>query len=321
MRYALAPMEGVTGHVFRRAHAACFGPADKYLTPFLSPNQNLCFTGRERAEVLPEHNEGLNVVPQLLTSNAGHFLWAARELAAMGYREVNLNLGCPSGTVAAKGKGAGFLAWPQRLEEFLDEVFAQVTIAVSVKTRIGKASADEWDGLLALFNRYPICELIVHPRVQAQFYRGRPDRAAFRRAVEVSRSPLCYNGDLFSPADLSAFAADFPQADRVMAGRGVAADPSLLRQFRGGAPADREELRQFHDLVYDGYRRTMSGDRAVLAHMKELWSYLLFSFAGRERYVRRFRKVRVRGEYEELVDELFRREPLADAGAFDPALL
>ena len=148
MRYALAPMEGVTGHVFRQAHAACFGPADKYLTPFLSPNQNLCFTSRERAEVLPEHNDGLNVVPQLLTSNAAHFLWASRELAAMGYREVNLNLGCPSGTVSAKGKGAGFLAYPDRLERFLDQVFSYVTIDVSVKTRIGKASPDEWDGLL-----------------------------------------------------------------------------------------------------------------------------------------------------------------------------
>ena len=186
MRYALAPMEGVTGHVFRQAHAACFGPADKYLTPFLSPNQNLCFTSRERAEVLPEHNDGLNVVPQLLTSNAAHFLWASRELAAMGYREVNLNLGCPSGTVSAKGKGAGFLAYPDRLERFLDQVFSYVTIDVSVKTRIGKAGADEWDSLLELFNRYPICELTVHPRVQADFYQGRPNRRAFRKAVGAS---------------------------------------------------------------------------------------------------------------------------------------
>ena len=202
MRYALAPMEGVTGHVFRQAHAACFGPADKYLTPFLSPNQNLCFTSRERAEVLPEHNDGLNVVPQLLTSNAAHFLWASRELAAMGYREVNLNLGCPSGTVSAKGKGAGFLAYPDRLERFLDQVFSYVTIDVSVKTRIGKAGADEWDSLLELFNRYPICELTVHPRVQADFYQGRPNRRAFRKAVGASTAPLCYNGDLFSLPDL-----------------------------------------------------------------------------------------------------------------------
>lgn len=320
MRYALAPMERVTGHVFRQAHAACFGPADKYLTPFLSPNQNLCFTSRERAEVLPEHNDGLNVVPQLLTSNAAHFLWASRELAAMGYREVNLNLGCPSGTVSAKGKGAGFLAYPDRLERFLDQVFSYVTIDVSVKTRIGKAGADEWDSLLELFNRYPICELTVHPRVQADFYQGRPNRRAFRKAVGASTAPLCYNGDLFSLPDLFAFTAVFPEVDRVMAGRGAVADPSLLRQFQGGAPADKEELRQFHALVYAGYQRVMSGDRAVLARMKELWSYLLFSFTGRERYVRRFRKVNFLPEYEDLVDELFRREQTVSAG-FDPALL
>lgn len=238
----------------------------------------------------------------------------------MGYREVNLNLGCPSGTVSAKGKGAGFLAYPDRLERFLDQVFSYVTIDVSVKTRIGKAGADEWDSLLELFNRYPICELTVHPRVQADFYQGRPNRRAFRKAVGASTAPLCYNGDLFSLPDLFAFTAVFPEVDRVMAGRGAVADPSLLRQFQGGAPADKEELRQFHALVYAGYQRVMSGDRAVLARMKELWSYLLFSFTGRERYVRRFRKVNFLPEYEDLVDELFRREQTVSAG-FDPALL
>lgn len=320
MRYYFAPMEGVTGWLFRQAHRHWFSGVDRYFMPFLSPRQEHAFTRREASDFLPEHNRGLYAVPQLLTRSADDFLWAAGVLADLGYREVNLNLGCPSGTVSAKGKGAGFLAYPDRLERFLDQVFSYVTIDVSVKTRIGKAGADEWDSLLELFNRYPICELTVHPRVQADFYQGRPNRRAFRKAVGASTAPLCYNGDLFSLPDLFAFTAVFPEVDRVMAGRGAVADPSLLRQFQGGAPADKEELRQFHALVYAGYQRVMSGDRAVLARMKELWSYLLFSFTGRERYVRRFRKVNFLPEYEDLVDELFRREQTVSAG-FDPALL
>lgn len=320
MYCSLAPMEGVTGYLFRNAHGAVFGPADQYLTPFLAPNQNLRLTERERKEVLPEHNEGLNVVPQLLTNNAEHFVWCAGELAAMGYRRVNLNLGCPSGTVVSKGKGAGFLAFPEELERFLDRIFSRTAVEITVKTRVGRASAQEFDALLEVFGRYPIRELIVHPRVQTDFYRGRPDWEAFRKAAERSPAPVCYNGDLFSVAALEAFAAEFPQVKRVMAGRGVVADPSLLRQFRGGAPADKEEVREFHERLYAGYRRVMPGERAVLAHMKELWSYLLFSFTGRERYLRPLRKAGRLSEYERVIDALFREQEVT-AGSFDPGSL
>jgi tRNA-dihydrouridine synthase len=156
--------------------------------------------------------------------------------------------------------------------------------------------------------------------VQTDFYRGRPDWEAFRKAAERSPAPVCYNGDLFSVAALEAFAAEFPQVKRVMAGRGVVADPSLLRQFRGGAPADKEEVREFHERLYAGYRRVMPGERAVLAHMKELWSYLLFSFTGRERYLRPLRKAGRLSEYERVIDALFREQEVT-AGSFDPGSL
>lgn len=321
MRYALAPMEGVTGYLFRNAHAACFGPADQYLTPFLSPTQTMRFSSRELQDVLPEHNEGLNVVPQLLTNNAANFIWAARELEAMGYREVNLNLGCPSGTVTAKGKGSGFLAYPDRLNQFLDEIFSRLTLDISIKTRVGKTDIAEFDTLLRIFNRYPISELTVHPRVQADLYRGKPSKKTFRKALEGSKAPVCYNGDLFSLPALFSFTAIFPEADRVMAGRGVAANPALLREFQGGKPARKEELQEFHDRLYAGYQHVMSGDRAVLARMKELWSYLLFSFTHREKYVRRLRKVNHLDEYEDVIDALFREQDVIPGGSFDPAAL
>ena len=313
MRYALAPMEGVTGHVFRQAHAACFGPADKYLTPFLSPNQNLCFTSRERAEVLPEHNDGLNVVPQLLTSNAAHFLWASRELAAMGYREVNLNLGCPSGTVAAKGKGSGFLGRPEELERFLNEIFSACPLNISIKTRVGRNDEAEWPRLLELFRRYPCTELIIHPRIQKDYYQGRPRMAAFELALDNSPWPVTYNGDLFTRQDMEHLRQRYPQVDTVMLGRGVLCNPWLL----GGTP-DKGVLEDFHAELLEGYREVLYGDGPVLCKMKGVWAYLIQSFTNYQPYQKIIRKTRRLSEYESTVNALFHNEALIPGAGYRP---
>ena len=235
-----APMEGLTTYIWRRAQRDIFGGADKYFTPFLSPNGNLAFQRKELDEVT--QGEG-DVVPQLLTNRGDHFVWAARELYAMGYREVNFNLGCPSGTVTAKHKGAGLLAYPEELERCLEEIFSALPdMRVSVKTRIGKNDPAEWPRLLAIYEKYPLSELIVHPRVQKEFYRGAVHRDAFEAALAVRRDAPVYNGDLFTAADVAAFQGKYPQVDTIMVGRGLMADPALGRRLRGGAGAARQEL-------------------------------------------------------------------------------
>ena len=315
MRYALAPMEGVTGHVFRQAHAACFGPADKYLTPFLSPNQNLCFTSRERAEVLPEHNDGLNVVPQLLTSNAAHFLWASRELAAMGYREVNLNLGCPSGTVVARNRGAGFLGTPRELEDFLDEIFEKCPLKISIKTRIGMECPDEWAPLLKIYQKFPMKELIIHPRLQKEGYKGTPHLEAFAEAVEALQCPLCYNGDITSPESLTQILTKLPSIDTVMIGRGILQNPGLLQELKAAStesvalPSCEERLavlKEFHTSLLTGYQEIMSGDTNTLYKMKDLWTFLSHSFESPDKYVKKIRKATDASDYKLAVNALFR---------------
>ena len=132
MILSLAPMEGITGHVFRRVHAECFGALDCYYTPFLPPPRvGNRFGGKAFKEIDPANNQGLNVVPQLMSKNADEFVWAAQVLADMGYREVNLNLGCPSGTVVAKGKGSGFLRNLDELEVFLSDVCERSPLPVA----------------------------------------------------------------------------------------------------------------------------------------------------------------------------------------------
>ena len=237
MKIAFAPMEGLTGALYRQAHCRWFGGVDRYFIPFITPTQDHRFTKRELREILPEHNRGLTAVPQLLVRRAEDFLWAAGELAAMGYPEINLNLGCPSGTVVAKGKGSGFLGLPEELERFLDTVFDAAPCAVSIKTRLGLREPEEFGPLLALFRRYPLAELIVHPRVQKDMYKNTPRRAYFARALADSPFPVCYNGDLYTVPALEAFQAEFPAAERIMLGRGLAGDPGPEGRGRpGGGP-------------------------------------------------------------------------------------
>lgn len=193
MDYLFAPMEGITGYVFRNAHHRHFHGIKEYYTPFISPNQTRKLTPRELNDVIPEHNEGIPLIPQILTNKADDFLWAAKRLKELGYMEVNLNLGCPSGTVVAKKRGSGFLEYPMELDEFLYQVSEGICglgMDLSVKTRIGKTDPQEFEELLSIYNRYPLKNLIVHPRVQTDYYKNHPRMDAFDLAVRESRNPV-----------------------------------------------------------------------------------------------------------------------------------
>lgn len=317
-RYDFAPLDGITKVVFRQVYHRMFGGADRYFIPFFSPTDQHILTKRDQRELDPAANAGLPVVPQVMTRRAPDFLWAAEIVADMGYTEVNLNLGCPSGTVTAKGKGAGFLAKPEELERFFDEVFAAVKLPVSVKTRLGVKEPEEFERLLDIYNRYPIACLTIHPRVQKQFYKGPVHRDWFAWAAERSRNPLCYNGDLVTVEDCTVFAVDFPAIDAVMIGRGAIADPALLRKLRGGVPATRQELQTFTRTLYQSYQDFYGQVGPAAQRMKEVWFFLIHLFEGGERHDKKMRRLRTPGEYEAVEASIFQELPLGDhaAGAF-----
>lgn len=314
MKYYFAPMEGITGYLYRNAHQDYFPGLDRYMTPFLAPNQKTCFRTREREDVLPGHNRGMDVVPQILTNKAEEFLRAAGELKEYGYREVNLNLGCPSRTVASKCRGAGFLAVPEELDRFLDEIFEKADVEISIKTRIGKDSGEEFAHLMEIYNQYPVKELIIHPRVQKDFYRNTPNLDVFAQGFARSRCPVCYNGDIRTVADVKRIKERFPALERVMIGRGLLANPGLAGELLGEAPMDKGRLRGFHDRIYRDYQEVLFGEKNVLFKMKELWSYLIESFEDAEREGKKIRKAQRLREYEEAVEALFSRKRLAAEG-------
>ena len=313
----LAPLEGITTHVYRNALHRHFAPMDKYFTPFISPAKKRPLRTREKRDVLPENNASLPVVPQILTNDAQLFLEVCRSLQDLGYEEVNLNLGCPSGTVAGSGKGAGFLLHPEELDRFLDTVFSAAGVKISVKTRLGWDSPSEFEELLPIFNRYPLTELILHPRVRREYYRDTPHREAFREALTACRCPLIYNGNLFTPAQVTGLAEECPGAAGVMLGRGLIAMPCLWNRVQG-VPAGRETLRAFHDEIYAGYRDILSGPDPVIHKMKELWCYMVQSFTNYPSYEKALRKAHRLSEYEAIVSRLFAEETLSDAGFVPP---
>ncbi len=303
-----APMEGITGYVFRNAFFRTFGGISRFYAPFISPaHEEPRITGPSKRDILPAHNAGTPVVPQLLTNRAEDFLAAAGELQELGYREVNLNLGCPSGTVTAKKKGAGFLSETEALRDFLEEVTEHLPAGMrfSVKTRIGWKRADEFPELLRIFNGSPIDLLIIHPRVRGEFYRGDVHRDVFADAVRDARMPLCYNGDLNRAEDLRQIFADFPDVHSVMIGRGLLKNPFLAEEFlfRGtqNNPFDeayrRKKLLAFHEQLLGGYLETMDSENAVLCRMKELWEYLGDNFPEGGREVKAIRKARDLPQY------------------------
>ncbi|MGX8692731.1 MAG: tRNA dihydrouridine synthase [Clostridia bacterium] len=312
MQLSFAPMEGVTGADYRRIHRRFFPEADRYFAPFIAPDAAGRFKHGHLRALLPEANEGLPLVPQILANSAAAFLAAAKTLAELGYPEVNLNAGCPSGTVVSKHKGAGLLGEPAVLDAFLDEVFSKTPVAVSVKTRLGLHSTTEFPALLAVYRRYPLSELIVHARDREGMYRSACDREAFGEALENAPWPVCYNGDLFTAEDYRALCRDFPTLDRVMLGRGAAANPALFRVLRGGASLQREELRAFHDALLDETLRSGLPPVYAIARMKELWFYLICLFPDSAKPYKALNKGRDLAAYRDAAAALFAQ------AAFDP---
>lgn len=328
MQLEMAPLEGLTNYIFRNTHAKHFGKVDKYYTPFLSLHKEKEFSHKERQEVLPENNAGLWVVPQVLTNSSEDFIKAALKLKEIGYEEVNINLGCPSGTVVPKGKGAGMLAEPECLERFLEEVFEKTPLKISIKTRLGMEDVQEWHKLLEIYNRYPLEELIVHARVREDYYKKPVHWEAFVWAMEQCKHPLCYNGDIFTVEDYVALKERFPKLEAVMLGRGLLRNPGLAEEIcakeslfaesvmhgigvrtipacHKGSGGYYAKLHAFHNELYSEYQKILSGDRNVLFKMKELWSYLICSFPESEKQLKKLHKLKDCAEYESWVRLMF----------------
>jgi len=322
MQLYLAPLEGITTVTYRRAFERKFGGVDRYFTPFIV---NKKLGAREIEGILPENNPGVTLIPQIMSNRAEDFIQVSKEIATYGYDTVNLNLGCPSGTVVSKKRGAGFLAYPDELDAFLSEVYEKCPMKISIKTRIGLEDENEWENLLSIYEKYPMEELIIHPRLRTDYYKAPIRMDAFAKAVEQIKVPVCYNGEINSVEDVMRIREQFPQVERLMIGRGVLRYPHLFLQIceaferekaRNGVgeqaavpglPQDelKKCIRTFHDELLEDYRIIMSGDRNALFKMKEIWSYMGESFEEADKYLKKIKKANHITDYKIAVNELF----------------
>ena len=305
MTYYFAPMEGITGFILRNAHHETFPGITKYFAPFIATNPKGSLKKGEYMDLIPSNNEKLCLVPQILTNRAEDFLATEQSLRDLGYDELNLNLGCPSRTVTSKMRGAGFLAEPELLTRFLDQVFSRTQCKISVKTRIGIHDPEEFHTLLSIYNRFPIEELIIHPRTLDMKYKGFSSWDAYSWAVDDCSIPIVYNGDILCGTTFIKFHERFPEESCVMLGRGLLINPGFLSLLETGQMPGKERLRRFHDRVFSGYKQYMPGDKVVLFRMKELWMYMSHIFEDSKKEAKQIKKAQNLETYLEVVDSLF----------------
>lgn len=303
-------MEGITTSVFRRVHHSLF-PGTKYYSPFIAPDTAGSFKPKYLRELTSDTNSGVKLIPQLLVNNAYSFCVVTEKLRDLGFDEVNLNLGCPSGTVFAKHKGAALLSDPDSLRQLLDGIFSGSKLPVSIKTRMGVSSTSEFPDILKIYNSYPIRELIIHARDRAGLYRSVPDITGFSEALLTAKMPVTYNGNIFSQADEDAVLAQAPQLNSVMLGRGALADPALIRRLCGGKVLSSEELKEFLCRLFEEYSAVLSPNY-VVDRMKGLWYYMRALFPDDEKLIRQLLKAKNVSDYTLQCKILF------EYGNFDP---
>lgn len=305
MKLYLAPLEGITGYIYRNALAAVFEQPDKFFAPFIGTSQNKKFSNKEVRDINPENNKINILIPQLMTKQTDQALSAMSKLKDYGYTEVNINAGCPSGTVVSKGRGSGLLKNLEDLDILLDKMVNESGMEISVKTRIGMYEPEEFYEILEIYNKYNLKELIIHPRVREEFYNNTPNLEVFEYAYKNSKNKLCYNGDVNSVDDYNKITKRFPNIDSVMIGLGAITNPNIFSEIRGGERVTKEKLYRFNEIIYNDYKEVMSGDRNLLFKMKEAWRYMSPLFENYEKNWKRIKKANDLKHFNSAIEEMF----------------
>ena len=307
-------MEGITGRIFRKTFNKHFKGVNDYYTPFITPKEKRGLDKKDIKELTPENNEGIIIIPQILSNSAEAFNLAAEKLMGLGYKEVNLNLGCPSGTVVNKGRGSGALKDLDSLEKLLTLIYsksANTGLKISVKTRIGYEKAKEFENILSLYKKFPVEKLIIHPRSRTEFYKGEVHKESFALAVDEylkigAADRLCFNGELNTVADIKKLNEEFPDISHIMIGRGLLRHPFLIEDVLEKESEDRKvRLKNYLDELFFTYFTEFNGSPAAVLKMKELWYYIKESFRDCEACIKDIRKAKNAAEYRAAVNVLF----------------
>lgn len=303
----LAPIQGFTDFIYRKAYSTLFPEVDKYFIPYISLKNNQILNKYKR-EILPENNPQQNVIPQILAKDSDEILFLSKYLKDFGYKEINLNMGCPYPMVTTRTKGSGLLPFPDLVKNMLTDFFEKNEIKLSIKLRAGLNSADEIEELIPVLNEFPLNEVIFHPRLAKQLYSGDIILDSYKYALKNFKHKLVYNGDLFSVDDYNFAKQQFPITNNWMLGRGILQNPFLPSEIINSAITkdDKiERLKSFHQLILDGYFENMDNDGNVLNKMKQFWSYFSFVFPQQKKVFKTIKKTRNIIDYKTKTKSIF----------------
>ena len=274
-----APLQGYTEAIYRNAHASVFGGIEAYYTPFVRFEKNI-FRPKDIREISPENNSVPHLIPQLLASKCDQAESILALFIEKGYREVDLNLGCPFPLLAKRHYGSGLLPHSEEVEALLKVVNNHPDIQFSVKMRLGWEDSKECLNALSILNDLPLKHICLHPRIGKQQYKGEVDMNGFTTFYEACKHPIIYNGDITSRTEIEELTQRFPKLGGVMIGRGLLANPALALEYQLGKSLDHNDLiqrtRTLHQEVFQRYQeRLEGGDGQLLLKMKAFWEYLL----------------------------------------------
>lgn len=314
MIFSLAPMEGLTGYIVRNAFHHNFDFIDKYYTPFIPAAKRM--NSKIKRDLDPSNNDGITLIPQAMSILADEVISLHEQLKPYGYNEININLGCPSGTVVSKKRGSGILAYPDMLFSFLDDLFKNADFPVSIKTRTGFDDDILWPEIIDIYKNFPIKDLIIHPRVRKDLYKGSIRLDDFALAIEkLSDSPihLVYNGDITDTESFNNIINHFPSVDEIMIGRGLFMNPALIAEIKKtqysenllGSEDFNTRLIKWHDEILEGYLGIFSGSKDAMFRMKEIWMYMHGLFPDHEKLWKKIKKCQTLSDYNSIVSSAF----------------
>lgn len=303
----LAPLQGFTDFVYRKAYSEIFQGIDAFFIPYISVKNNQILKKYEK-EIHPENNPQIRVIPQVLAGSTDEMLFLSKILEDKGYKEINLNLGCPYPMVTNREKGAGLLPHPDKVQNLLSSFFEKSNLRLSVKLRAGLQSANEIEQIIPVLNQFPLTEVIFHPRIAKQLYDGEILNSAFQFAQQNLKHKLVYNGSIVSVDDFTACRQKFPEIDNFMLGRGILMNPFL--------PAERkkmdisfkekpEKLKEFHQLVFKYYSESMDNEGNVLNKMKQFWIYFSYNFNNQRKTFKAIKKASTMNRFKQETHQIF----------------
>lgn len=308
----LAPLQGLTDQSFRKVYHRYFRGFDKLFTPYFAFQDSNPIRINKLRRALEDGYPKEQIVPQILSSSANAILRFSQSLEKLGYRELNLNLGCPYRIVTRKNKGAGMLDKPELIDQLLNEVFEKISLPVSVKIRLGHHHPDEVYKVIEVFNRYPLTEIIIHPRIGMQYYEGEPDQQRFAECSTLSKKTVVYNGDIFSAKDFQTIRQRHSDVRTFMLGRGVLRNPFLVMELKGlPVPMDKKAtLYKFQQELFAAMLENRGKGKYFPQGIKEFWSYWCLSFEASEKIFDRIKRVESAEAYHLAVDTIFSEHEL-----------